>query len=172
MVTDSGGQIGRMIGLPSACAKNGSGCRIPLHDDLRRALKLLAMEYGEIDGPVISSERVGKSMTAKSIVNWFHHMYAQLGLEGCSSHSGWRFASLYLDGATTRQMICLARAGAKKATKLTGKKVVFQPVVKADVAAAKGRLDALFDAQLSQGRRVIVASFETRHGATGPSFGD
>ncbi len=29
-------------------------------------------------------------MTAKSIVNWFHQLYAQLGLEGCSSHSGRR----------------------------------------------------------------------------------
>jgi hypothetical protein len=35
-------------------------------------------------------------------------------------------------------------------------------VAKADVAAAKGRLDALIDAQLSQSRRVIVASFETK----------
>jgi integrase/recombinase XerD len=90
MVTDSGGHIGRMIELPSSSAKCGSGRRIPLHDNLRRALKLLAMETGEIDGPVISSERAGKPMTAKSIVNWFHQMYTQLGLEGCSSHSGRR----------------------------------------------------------------------------------
>ena len=29
-------------------------------------------------------------MTAKSVVNWFHLMYAELGLDGCSSHSGRR----------------------------------------------------------------------------------
>ncbi len=90
MITDSTGQVGRMIELPAICAKYGSGRRIPLHDDLRRALKRLASECEEINGPVISSERNGELMTAKSIVNWFHQMYAQLGLEGCSSHSGRR----------------------------------------------------------------------------------
>jgi integrase/recombinase XerD len=29
-------------------------------------------------------------MTPRSIVNWFHDAYAQLGLIGCSSHSGRR----------------------------------------------------------------------------------
>jgi integrase/recombinase XerC len=29
-------------------------------------------------------------MTARSIVNWFHRAYAELGLNGCSSHSGRR----------------------------------------------------------------------------------
>jgi integrase/recombinase XerD len=29
-------------------------------------------------------------MTPRSVVNWFHDCYAQLGLSGCSSHSGRR----------------------------------------------------------------------------------
>ena len=29
-------------------------------------------------------------MTAKSVVNWFHWLYSDLGLQGCSSHSGRR----------------------------------------------------------------------------------
>ena len=29
-------------------------------------------------------------MTAKSVVNWFHDLYAAIGLDGCSSHSGRR----------------------------------------------------------------------------------
>ena len=29
-------------------------------------------------------------MTPRSIVNWFHRIYAELGLNGCSSHSGRR----------------------------------------------------------------------------------
>jgi integrase/recombinase XerD len=29
-------------------------------------------------------------MKPRSIVNWFHNAYAQLGLNGCSSHSGRR----------------------------------------------------------------------------------
>jgi integrase len=90
MVTDSSGHIGRMIELPGACAKYGSGRRIPLHDELRRVLGILRKECSEANGPVINSERAGKRMTAKSVVNWFHHMYCELGLEGCSSHSGRR----------------------------------------------------------------------------------
>lgn len=90
MVTDSSGHISRMIELPGACAKYGSGRRIPLHDELRRVLGILRKKCGEANGPVISSERAGKRMTAKSVVNWFHHMYGELALEGCSSHSGRR----------------------------------------------------------------------------------
>ena len=29
-------------------------------------------------------------MTAKSVVNWFRGLYSELGLQGCSSHSGRR----------------------------------------------------------------------------------
>jgi integrase/recombinase XerD len=29
-------------------------------------------------------------MTARSVVNWFRDTYAQIGLDGCSSHSGRR----------------------------------------------------------------------------------
>ena len=41
------------------------------------------------DGPVVRSERGGR-MTSMSIVNWFALRYRQLGLDGCSSHSGRR----------------------------------------------------------------------------------
>ncbi len=90
MVTDSSGEIGRMIELPGACAKYGSGRRIPLHEDIRKALARLRKECGESQGPVISSERAGQAMSPKSVVNWFHLMYGELGLDGCSSHSGRR----------------------------------------------------------------------------------
>ena len=90
MVTDSSGQIGHMIELPGACAKYGSGRRIPLHEDIRKALAILRKDCEELNGPVISSERAGQPMSAKSVVNWFHRMFTELGLDGCSSHSGRR----------------------------------------------------------------------------------
>ena len=43
-------------------------------------------------------------MRARSIVNWFSDAYAQLGLDGCSSHSGRRTF-------ITRSARLLARAG-------------------------------------------------------------
>ena len=94
MVTDSNGEIGDAIELPGAIAKYGSGRRLPMHDDIRKALQVLKRHYegaerSMVEGPVIRSAR-GGHMSPKAVVNWFHALYAELGLEGCSSHSGRR----------------------------------------------------------------------------------
>src|SRR5213592_2083883 len=78
MVADATGGIGKSLELPASSAKCGSGRRIPLHADLRRALAGLRRRQGRSDGPVISSERAGEPMTAKSVVNWFHDLYAAI----------------------------------------------------------------------------------------------
>jgi integrase len=88
MVTDPTGAIGTTIELPDHAAKKGSGRRVPLHGDLRRALsELRAVTQGT--GPVIASER-GGPMTPLSVVTWFANAYRLIGLDGCSSHSGRR----------------------------------------------------------------------------------
>jgi integrase len=98
MVTDARGQIGTVIELPSKAAKKGSGRRIPIHPGLHRALvKLRRQSFeksdDEPDTPrsdaIVQSER-GGPMTAKAIVDWFTDVFAELGLQGCSSHSGRR----------------------------------------------------------------------------------
>jgi integrase len=97
MVTDARGQIGTVIELPSKAAKKGSGRRIPIHPGLHRALVKLRRQSSETDDEpdtpksdaVIQSER-GGPMTAKAIVDWFTNVFAELGLQGCSSHSGRR----------------------------------------------------------------------------------
>lgn len=61
-----------------------------MHSQLRSALVQLHNELGQPSlGPVCPSER-GHAMTAKVVVNWFAHHYRELGLAGCSSHSGRR----------------------------------------------------------------------------------
>jgi integrase/recombinase XerD len=88
MVVGPTGEIGRVIELHDDAAKRGSGRAIPIHSQLRAALVLL--RRGEpAPGPVIRSERGGQ-MTALSIVVWFARAYSDLGLDGCSSHSGRR----------------------------------------------------------------------------------
>jgi integrase len=93
MVTDARGRIGRMIELPARAAKKGSGRRIPVHPVLHRALVKLQRSSVENDGiqsgAVVRSER-GGAMTAKGVVDWFTSVFQELGLEGCSSHSGRR----------------------------------------------------------------------------------
>ncbi len=95
MVTDAAGQIAAEIDIRRHIAKMGSARRIPCHKLLKRALRRLHAELGKPrNGPVCRSER-GGALTAKSVVNWFAEQYAELGFEGCSSHSGRRTMITY-----------------------------------------------------------------------------
>ena len=73
---------------PCRRCQEGEWAADPGHPDLVAALARL-QGAGSGAGPVIVSER-GGTMTASSIVNWFGKFYRQLGLQGCSSHSGRR----------------------------------------------------------------------------------
>src|SRR5271157_1461640 len=88
MVMTDNGEIGDVIDIRNAIAKRGSGRRIPMHPSLQRALAEL-WRVRTSDNPMIASNR-GGAMRANSIVNWFVAMFAELKLEGCSSHSGRR----------------------------------------------------------------------------------
>ena len=89
MVLDPTGDIGSVIELRDVAAKNGSGRLIPVHPDLRQALAAYRSLSTGV-GPVIRSERGGGTMTPLSIVVWFNRAFRNIGLHGCSSHSGRR----------------------------------------------------------------------------------
>ncbi len=90
MVLKAGGGLDHQLYVAGSIAKGGQSRRLPIHPDLRDALARLHVSRGRPrDGPVVQSER-GGAMTAGSIVNWFAAAYAELGLDGCSSHSGRR----------------------------------------------------------------------------------
>ena len=90
MVLGTDGRVAAHADVSNGIAKYGSGRRIPLHPELRSALSdLHKSQECPPAGPVIRSER-GGHMTARSVVNWFRATYAELGLTGCSSHSGRR----------------------------------------------------------------------------------
>ena len=104
MVLQPDGRLASLIFVASTIAKNGTSRQIPVHPDLKMALRQLRSERGNPrDGPVIMSER-GNHMTARSVVNWFASVYAALHLDGCSSHSGRRTF-------ITRSARLLARTG-------------------------------------------------------------
>jgi integrase len=81
------------ISLPNSASKGkGGGRTIPLNSKLKEALASLyaSRERNPVPHkPVIRSERGGR-MSAGSITVWFHRLYNDLGLIGCSSHSGRR----------------------------------------------------------------------------------
>ena len=84
------GKIDQSILISDSIAKNGRGRRIPVHLELRRELMLLHTGAGRPEqGPVIVSQK-GGHMTSRGVVNWFRLRYGELGLSGCSSHSGRR----------------------------------------------------------------------------------
>lgn len=90
MVLSTDGRISNTMLVADGIAKNGRGRRVPLHPELKSALHKLRSEAGwPSSGPVIRSQR-GQHMSPRSMVNWFKLHYAELGLEGCSSHSGRR----------------------------------------------------------------------------------
>ncbi|MEG3086299.1 tyrosine-type recombinase/integrase [Sphingomonas sp. PB4P5] len=90
MVLRPDGRLAKQLNVDHRIAKKGSGRRIPISPELRVALERLLRELGHPrDGPVIRSER-GRHMTPRSVVNWFRRTYAELGMAGCSSHSGRR----------------------------------------------------------------------------------
>lgn len=88
MVLDSRGRVSNQIAIVDRIAKKRAGRRVPTHPDLRAALTALRRQTGAV-GPVISSAR-GGHLRSNSIVNWFVVMFGELGLKGCSSHSGRR----------------------------------------------------------------------------------
>jgi integrase len=88
MVLDAKGRVGTCLTIEDRIAKKGSGRRVPVHGDLRRALVAL-LGKSDREGPVVRSSR-GGAMRANSVVNWFVVLFRELGMDGCSSHSGRR----------------------------------------------------------------------------------
>jgi len=93
MVTDASGEIADAIALTNVASKGRNGGRtIPLHPDLRSALVALQAARGEkvrANLPVVDSER-RRGYSASAIAVWFHTRFAELRIEGASSHSGRR----------------------------------------------------------------------------------
>lgn len=90
MVLTATGDVSDCIALESVAAKGNSGRMIPMNKELRAALIELRGERAVAHTErVISSER-SSQMSAQSIVNLFQRWYRDVGLVGCSSHSGRR----------------------------------------------------------------------------------
>ena len=88
MLVDANGHISGLIELRDQAAKKCSGRSIPVHPDVAAALAAWR-QAGPSSDYVIASER-GRAMTASSIVVWFNRAFKNIGLKGCSSHSGRR----------------------------------------------------------------------------------
>ncbi|GAA4747868.1 hypothetical protein GCM10023264_12140 [Sphingomonas daechungensis] len=90
MVMTPSGRISTTVAISGRIAKNGRGRHVPVHPELKLALEVHHAHCGGPRfGPVVQSRR-GSHLKPRSIVNWFRQVYDELGLTGCSSHSGRR----------------------------------------------------------------------------------
>ena len=89
MVTDAEGSVAEVISLDNSASKGKSGRIIPMSASLKDAITEYLVERGAQPGSLIQSER-GQGFSAASIAEWFHRLYAAMGYEGASSHSGRR----------------------------------------------------------------------------------
>ena len=95
MVMDSDGSVGNYLNLPNSSSKGRSGRVVPLNKDLKNNLEMMLDEhrtFSDFDPQtsfIVRTER-SKSTSPQSIVNMFQRWYGNLGLVGCSSHSGRR----------------------------------------------------------------------------------
>lgn len=91
MVLQSDYSVSDKIYVSANIAKKGSKRFIPMHKELRQALQKLHLTQNKpVEGAIIVSERGRRHMTAGAVVNYFGALYQELGLSGCSSHSGRR----------------------------------------------------------------------------------
>ena len=83
------------INLPNSSSKGRSGRVIPLHPSLKDNLQQMLDQQRKIrtfdinTSHIVRTER-SSSTSPQSIVNMFSGWYKDLGLIGCSSHSGRR----------------------------------------------------------------------------------
>jgi integrase len=90
MIVGADGEVGEYIHLTNDASKGMSGRIIPINRQLR--VKIIELfDDGDIDpsAHVIRTERSAHT-SAQAIVNLFQRWYRDLGLIGCSSHSGRR----------------------------------------------------------------------------------
>lgn len=112
MVLGSDGRLATCLAIRDDIAKKGSGRSIPMHPELRSALARLTPTKARV-GPIVLSAK-GGAMRPNSIVNWFVVLFAEIGADGCSSHSGRRTFITYAarnahrSGATLRDVQLLA----------------------------------------------------------------
>ena len=134
MLLDPDGRIANRIELHDTAAKRRSGRTIPLHPALRRTLQQLRRKTGA-GGAVIRSERGGtQGMRPGSIVNWFRQLYRDLGLTGCSSHSGRR---TFITNAA--RLVFKAGGSLRDVQQLAGHRSIEQPQAYIDASARAKR---------------------------------
>lgn len=125
-VLDASGAVSGTLIIRPETAKYGSGCKLPVPAQVKKALEDLLASETKIHGvpsltqPLFRSQR--GYLTRQSMVMWFRRIYAAAGAKGCSSHSGRKFAlnqmarKISLAGGSIRDIQAIARHASLQTT--------------------------------------------------------
>jgi integrase len=89
-MTDAEGRIGKVIRIFSHVAKKNRERSIPMHKDVRDALKAFRATYPFADCVAISARNPKKRLTANAVTVYMWELFRRAGFQRCSSHSGRR----------------------------------------------------------------------------------
>lgn len=90
---DADGRIAKSITVEEKHSKSKRARTIPMHPDIRIAVKqLLRANNGQHHAPIAYSYCGGRlrRQSPNTLAQWFRRAYRRAGLTGCSSHSGRR----------------------------------------------------------------------------------
>ena len=137
---NASGEVSDTLIIRPETAKYGSGCKLPIPAQVKKALvDLLAWEtkHHGVPAPTQPLFRSQRGfLTRQSMVMWFRRMYAAAGAKGCSSHSGRRYAltqmarKISLAGGSIRDIQAIARHASLQTTE---KYLAFSPEAQSTV---------------------------------------
>lgn len=89
-VSDANGALSDQVRVRRETTKGKTFTRfVPMHPELRAALQSLRTNACAMDQTILLNRRRG-AFTVNALTVWFHRLYKDAGLDGCSSHSGRR----------------------------------------------------------------------------------
>lgn len=88
--TTASGDLSNEIFIGSHIGKKGKSRTVPMHAEIKKALKELYLAFPQSDYIAYSPYKRTDNMTANALTVMLHRLYRRAKLHGCSSHSGRR----------------------------------------------------------------------------------
>lgn len=87
---DANGKVGNVVRVSRYIGKGRKARSIPMHPQLKEALERLYAAFPQMNHVCFSKRRPARVQSTTAVKHWFSRIYSELGLVGCSSHSGRR----------------------------------------------------------------------------------
>jgi len=88
MVTDGAGSVADFISLEDKASKGKSGRTLYMSKQLKEAIAIYLKDRGPTESKYLIVTERSEKFDANAVAVFFHRLYARLGFQGMSSHSG------------------------------------------------------------------------------------